>query len=84
MTLTVRRRSPSGGECAVCSLSCVLQAQKEAELAEAPGTITMDDLPPAPAGGAANGAANGGGSTASRDVTPPSAGMTVPYADLKG
>lgn len=66
-----------------CSLVLLLQAKKEAEFAEAPGTITMDDLPPAPANGAAAGG-GGGGSTASRDVTPPSAGMTVPYADLKG
>eukprot|EP00752_Nemacystus_decipiens_P014256 g12677.t1 len=59
------------------------EAKMEAKLAEAPGTITMDDLPPAPANGAANGGGGGGG-TASRDVVPPSAGRTVPYADLKG
>lgn len=56
------------------------QAKKEAEVAEAPGTITMEDLPAAPS-------TNGNGTAAvasARDVTPPSAGKTVPYADLKG
>lgn len=56
----------------------------EAELAKAPGTITMDDLPTPPASGDAGAAGGGDGAASSRDVTPPSAGMTIPYADLKG
>lgn len=51
------------------------EAKKEAEMDEAPGTITMDDLPPPPG---SNGAAAEGSSSMS------SSGLTVPYADLKG
>ncbi|CAM9773741.1 unnamed protein product [Ectocarpus sp. 12 AP-2014] len=59
------------------------EAKMETKYAEAPGTITLDDLPAPPANGAAA-SGGGGGSTASRDITPPTAGMTVPYAELKG
>lgn len=64
-------------------LFTLLQAQREAEFAEAPGTITMEDLPAPPTNGEAAGG-GGGGAAASRDFAPPSAGMTVPYAELKG
>ena len=61
----------------------MLQAKKDGELANAPGTTTMDDLPPPPGDGAAP-AGGGGGGAASRDMAITFTGDTIPYADLKG
>lgn len=69
--------------CLVGLIPCFLQAKKDAELAEAPGTTTMDDLPAPPGDGAAP-AGGGGGGTASRDVAIKFTGDTIPYSELKG